>query len=550
MGYTGSQRCCMAFTLIGLLIAGLPAAAGDAHATRDADPSSLVLVIPPVEDISRMYEQFLPLKTYLERRLGRTISLRIARTHQEAVESIGNGQAHLAYFDPSAYCEAKHRYGSKPLAKAIVGGSSAYRSVIVARTDSAIAKIVDGRGKRLALGNARSSSSSLIPAVMFKEVGIGLGDFSSVDHLEQEDRVALSVLTRRHDLGGLSERVARKYLSDGLRIIKISEAIPQYSVCACACLSPALRREIRDALLSVGSSDDAGRSGALRGIEGFAEARDRDFDVVRVMIRNLSGINYMVYGPKTIKVAILPLYSAITLFDRFEPLMRHLSLRTGYEFKLVIPRDFEDFFDIIRRGEADYSYSNPYIYIQLADKGYLSAFATTVIRSSGDIFRGIIITRKDSAIQSIHDLKGKDVMIVSYKSAGGYLAQELFLASRGIDITRDLRLREGKRQEVVILNVYRGKADAGFVRETALDVLREEIDLSKIRILATTPYIANWPFAAVRGVDARLTAVVQKSLLELDETGILSAAHIERFRTADDGEFNSLRENIQRHAVP
>lgn len=551
MGYTVTQRCGMAFTLAGLLIAGQAAAAGDAHAVRDdADPSSLVLVIPPVEDIGRMYEQFLPLKTYLERRLARTISLKIARTYQEAVESIGNGQAHLAYFDPSAYCEAKHRYGSTPLAKAIVGGSPVYRSVIVARKDSAITKIVEGRGKRLALGNARSSSSYLIPAVMFKEVGIGLGDFSAVDYLEQEDRVALSVLTRRHDLGGLSERVARKYLSDGLKIIKTSEAIPQYTLCACACLSSALRGKIRKALLSVGADSAAGLVSDLNGIEGFAAAQDRDFDVVRVMIRNLSGVNYIVYGPRTIKVAILPLYSAITLFDRFEPLMRHLSRETGYEFKLVIPRDFEDFYDTIAGGKADFSYSNPYIYIQLADRGYLSAFATTVIRSSGDIFRGIIITRQDSSIRSVQDLKGKDVMIVSYKSAGGYLAQEMFLAEQGIDVGRDLRVREGKRQEVVILNVYRGKADAGFVRETALEVLKEEIDLSAIRIVATTSYIANWPFAAVRGVDARLAAKVRQILLDLSQPGILSAAQIERFRTADDTEFNTLRENIQRHAAP
>jgi hypothetical protein len=32
---------------------------------------------------------------------------------------------------------------------------------------------------------------------MFKEVGIGLNDFEAVDFLEQEDRIALSVLTRR-----------------------------------------------------------------------------------------------------------------------------------------------------------------------------------------------------------------------------------------------------------------------------------------------------------------------------------------------------------------
>ena len=130
----------------------------------------------------------------------------------------------------------------------------------------------------------------------------------------------------------------------------------------------------------------------MKDIDGFTPAEDRDFDVVRVMIKNLTGKNYLVYGKNTVKVAHLPLYSAITLFDRFDPLMRYLSRKTGYEFKLVVPKDFEDFFDIVKRGEVEFSYSNPYIYIQLADGGHLRAFTTTIIPASGDIFRGIIIT--------------------------------------------------------------------------------------------------------------------------------------------------------------
>jgi phosphate/phosphite/phosphonate ABC transporter binding protein len=494
-----------------------------------------------------MYEKFQPLKAYLEKSISRKIVLKVAQNHQEAVESIGAGEAHLAYFDPSTYCEAKHRYGVVPLAKPVMNGSSTYTSVIVARNDSPIRKIVEAKGKRLALGNIRSSSSSLIPAVMFKEVGISLTDFSSVDYLEQEDRIALSVLTKRHDLGGMSERVAKKYLEDGLRIVKTSEPIPQYAICASARLPQELRHAIRQALLSVDKARQPELVSAMKNIDGFTTAEDRDFDVVRVMIKNLTGRNYLVYGKNTVKVAHLPLYSAITLFDRFDPLMRYLSRKTGYEFKLVVPKDFEDFFDIVRRGEVEFSYSNPYIYIQLADAGHLRAFTTTIIPASGDIFRGIIITHKDSGIRTLEDLKGRDVMIVSYKSAGGFLAQQLLFRDQGIDVYKDLRLREGKRQEEVILNVYRRTAEAGFVRESALDVLQEEIDLSRIRIVATTAYIANWPFAATKSAPDRLTGLVRKSLLELGDRDILSAARVEGFKAATDRDFDGLRESIQPH---
>lgn len=48
----------------------------------------------------------------------------------------------------------------------------------------------------------------------------------------------------------------------------------------------------------------------------------------------------------------------------------------------------------------------------------------------GEKFRGIIITRKDSPINKIDDLKGKKIMIVSPSSAGGYLSQKLYLEKK------------------------------------------------------------------------------------------------------------------------
>ncbi|MHB8893565.1 MAG: phosphate/phosphite/phosphonate ABC transporter substrate-binding protein [Candidatus Geothermincolia bacterium] len=524
-----------------------------AHVTDQAavpDPAPLVFTILPVENVAVMYEKFLPLKDYLEKAVSKRIVLKIARNYQEAIENIGTGQAHLAYLDPSAYCEAKHKYQITPLAKPIVAGSSVYRSVIVTRRDSAIDKIVDVKGKKLALGNMSSSSSYLIPTLMFKEVGINLKDFAAVDFLEHEDRIALSVLSRKHDAGGLSERVAEKYIKDGLRVIKTSEALPNYSICAYPGMPEALRARIRQALLSIGATETPALIQDMKDVSGFSPAEDRDFDVMRVMIRNLTGKNYLEYGKNTVKVAILPLYSAITLFDRFDPLMRYLSRETGYEFKLLIPKDFEDFADIVSRGGGDFSYSNPYIYIELADKGLITAFANTVHKESGDIFRGIIITKRDSPIGTLSDLKGKRVMVVSYKSAAGFLAQKLFLQKNNIHVFRDLRLIEGKRQEEVILNVYRGNVDAGFVRESALDVLREDLDLGRLRILASTPYIANWPFAAARNADRKMVEMVQESLLKLKDNDVLSAAHITRFKAADDSDFDTLRAWIRQYETP
>jgi phosphate/phosphite/phosphonate ABC transporter binding protein len=517
------------------------------EASNRINESPLVLITLRVENVSVMYEKLLPLKEYLEQATSHKLTLKVAQNYQEAIEHIGTGKAHIAYLDPSAYCEARDKYNIVPIAKAINAGSPTYKSVIVTRHDSPINKIIEVKGKKLALGNKSSSSSYLIPAVMLKEVGISLSDFSSVGYLEEEDRIALSVLTGRYDIGGMSESVANKYVRDGLKIIKKSESIPQFTISAYNGIPSHLRDDIQTALMSINKTKYPDLTRAMKDIEGFAPAEDRDFDVVRVMIRNLTGKNYLKYGGNTKKVAILPLYSAITLYDRFDPLMRHLSMKTGYEFKLVIPKDFETFFETIAKGKVEYSYSNPYIYTQLADNGYLDAFTNTIKPPTGDVFRGIIIVHKDSNIRLLEDLRNKNVMIVSPLSAAGFLAQKLYLLENGIDVNKDMNMIDGKRQEEVMLNVYRKTVDAGFVRESAPIVLKEEIDLKKIRILAMTPYIPNWPFASTRKADHHITERVQKYLLELEDDSVLSAAQITGFKAANNEDFDSLRKWIKKH---
>ncbi len=509
---------------------------------------SIILSILPVENAAAMYTRFLPLKYRLEKILNAPIIIKIAKDYESAINDIGTGEVHMAYLDPAAYCEVRAKFGHKvtPLVRAI-GKEGTSRSVLVAKRGGSVEKLVDTRGKRLALGNRHSSFSYLIPLAMLNDVGVGIKDFSSVDYLQQEDRVALSVLVGNYDVGAMSEPVAVKYAEDGLEIIKRSEMVPQFVLCASNILSAEKRNVVIRGLVS-----EEGRETLLsidRDMDKFITAEDRDFDMVRVMIKNLTGKDLIEYGPKTIKVAVLPLYSAITMYDRYEPLMRYLSQETGYEFKLVIPRDFQDFMKMVVGGKLDFSYQNPYIFALIERDKDITPLVTTIGEDSlstsgvagGDSFRGVIITRTDSPIREVAELKNKKVLITSPKSAGGYLSQRLFLMNMGIDTEKDLKIVDAKRQENVILGVYRGEADAGFVRESALVVLKDAVDMKKIRVLARTKPLPNWPFALCGKVSRPLADRVRRLLSGLKDKEILKAARIKGFKAASAADFEALK---------
>ncbi|MCX8034042.1 MAG: phosphate/phosphite/phosphonate ABC transporter substrate-binding protein [Thermodesulfovibrio sp.] len=513
---------------------------------NESSKEQIVIGVLPEESPREIYEKLYPLKNFLSNILQKPVSIEIAKNFKDLEGKIREDKIHLFIVDPATYCELKWNMKNKifPLIKP-EGGIAETRSVFVTKEGKNIEKIFDSLGKKLALGEEKSSFSYLIPLSMLRDVDISIKDFKSVEMLGKEQRIALSILIGDHDIGAMSEMTANKYIKDGLKIIRYSEPTPRFLIAYVNILKNEEIDKIKDAIIY--RSEELLRKSL--GVKKFTLAEDRDFDYIRVLIRNLKGVDYIEYGPKTVKVAILPLYSPLTIYNRYDPLMRYLSEKTGYEFKLVIPKDFEEFIRIVSEGKVNFSYQNPYVFSIISKKYPIKPLSITVGEDcttdericGSEKFRGVIITRKESNINKIEDLKGKKIMIVSPTSAGGYLSQKLYLEKKGFNLQRDFKLIDVKRQEKVIIGVYKGEADAGFVREAALSVWANEVDISKIKILDYGEYLPNWPFAVVNNKKSELTKTVKKLITELNDQNILNRAKVKAFKEATNEDFAVLK---------
>lgn len=489
------------------------------------------------------------LRVFLERELNKPVRIDFSSDFSDLANKIRDKRLDLLLVDPATYCELKaiHKHEINPLVIP-EGGEGEISSVFITRQNSGIERIFDGLGKRLALGDERSSFNYLIPLSMLRDLGIDLKEFSKVGLLGSDKRIVLSVLLGEYDLGAVSETVAKIYQDQGSKIIKSSERVPSFVIV----ITEKMRdkeRVLKDIFIHRANGEVLE---SLK-IKRFKPAEDRDFDYIRVLIKLFKGKNLIEYPPNTIKVAILPLYSPLTIYKRFDPLMKYLSEKTGYEFKLVIPKDFEEFMKIIRNQEVHFSYQNPYVYTLLSRENKVKAINITVGEDcvkeesdicGGDKFRGVIIVRSDSEIRNLKDLIGKKILIVSPYSAGGFLSQKIYLEKKGFNLYRDFRIVDVKRQEKVIIGIYKGLGDAGFVRESALGVFGKEVDLSKIRILAYTETLPNWPFSVVKA-SPELTKMVQTLLSELKDDYILKNLRIKEFRPAKDEDFKELKNYLR-----
>ncbi|WP_432738877.1 phosphate/phosphite/phosphonate ABC transporter substrate-binding protein [Maridesulfovibrio sp. FT414] len=255
-----------------------------------------------------------------------------------------------------------------------------------------------------------------------------------------------------------------------------------------------------------------------------------------------------------ITYAYLPQYSHKVSHQRHNRLIEYLSKETGLSIRQVFPDTFEEHRRMVASGEIDISFSNPMTYIRIAQTG-ARAFARIIEPSGSPTFRGQIITRSDN--RSIHKLKdciGKSWIAVDPLSAGGYLyALGLFLEN-GINATdfREISFAPGPggKQEKVALAVYAGKYDFGSIREGTLDVVRDKINVDKIKIVAETKPYPGWVYAARRGMDPDVIDRISVAMFKLSmddpaQAAILNRAGMRGIIPAQDSDYDSVRDLIK-----
>jgi phosphonate transport system substrate-binding protein len=216
---------------------------------------------------------------------------------------------------------------------------------------------------------------------------------------------------------------------------------------------------------------------------------------------------------------------------------------------------YENYLPTLESNRVDIGIQNPLAYITLVKTRGAYPLVKMTQPDGSTSYRGVIITSQGSGINRIEDLRGKEIAAASRTAVGGFLGQAQLCKQNGIDVDRDLRLSLLQSQDVVIYEVYQGRVAAGFVREDALPMLSDKIDLTKLNIIAYTDYFPTWCVAAFRNTTPEMAAKVTKALLNLDwgkseDRAILEAIGTAGFVQASDSDYNIMREVMGALNIP
>jgi phosphonate transport system substrate-binding protein len=248
-------------------------------------------------------------------------------------------------------------------------------------------------------------------------------------------------------------------------------------------------------------------------------------------------------------VGIHPLHNPQRLMEVYGPLIDYLNLQIPEaRFKLEASRNYEEFEKKLYAGRFAFAMPNPYQTIQALKHNY-HIFGKM---GDDDVFRGIILIRKDSGITQVSDLKGKAVSYPAATALAATMMPQYYLHTHGIDVNRDIENRYVGSQESSIMNVFRGYVAAGATWPVPWkSFVSEHPDIAnQLEVKWETEPLLNNGWVVYNTIPATLTDKFAKVLFSLQETAagkaILDRMPISHFEAANDESYRPVHDFLEK----
>lgn len=241
-------------------------------------------------------------------------------------------------------------------------------------------------------------------------------------------------------------------------------------------------------------------------------------------------------------LAVHPYLPPFEIKKRYSPLADYLSGKLAHPVVIRVSSDYVEHIRAIGADRVEFAFAGPAPYVHMvADYGMKNLLAR--IETSGQpVFTGNIVVRKDSAVNSLNELKGARFAFVSRESTMGFLLPYRMLLARKVTLD-DLAMYDFlNSHQNVALAVKIGDFDAGAVKHEVFLAMRDSL-----RSIAETPKISEHLFLASKKLNPEVIAKARAALLAIkkEKNGAQILQSIKPDITdlveARDGDYDSIR---------
>lgn len=275
--------------------------------------------------------------------------------------------------------------------------------------------------------------------------------------------------------------------------------------------------------------------------------RKSSFLVVILVILNSFLVGCSTESEK-LTIGMIPVRDAEEMKSEFEPIELYLEKHLDKEIEVYITDNYAGLVEGMKDGVIDIGWFGAFSFIAAESQIELTPLVVQERRETGLYYQSYIITKSDSNIETLEDLKDKSFAFVDAGSTSGFVLPYALFKSRNLDIEKYFSdITYSGSHEQVPQDIINGKADAGAISSIQFNKLEADEKLIKddFKIIWQSDHIPGSPYVARSDLDGGVKEGFIESMLNIHEE-IPNDLHefdesIEKYVEVDNNIYHSIR---------
>ena len=231
----------------------------------------------------------------------------------------------------------------------------------------------------------------------------------------------------------------------------------------------------------------------------------------------LVSVGTLAQAQQVFRVTAIPDESPTELARKAAPLVKYLESKLGMKVEFTPVTDYAASVETLVNKKIDMAWFGGFTFVQAQVRSG-GKMLPLVQREEDEKFKSVFISA-EPGINSLADLKGKDVSFGSQSSTSGHLMPRSFLLAAGINPDKDFkRVAYSGAHDATIAAVASGKVQAGALNVSVWDkfVADKKVDPTKVSVFYTTPPYFDYNWTVHADMPAALREKLTQAFLSLN----------------------------------
>jgi phosphonate transport system substrate-binding protein len=265
-------------------------------------------------------------------------------------------------------------------------------------------------------------------------------------------------------------------------------------------------------------------------------------------------------GPEKLmhlRLLLVPEQNTFEQRRRYKFITDYLSRKMEINVTADILANYSEISTAFQEGSADAGFFGSFSYVLTHARAGIEPIARPVWLDGNSTYQGYIFVRKDSNIQNVRDMQGKNLVLVDKATTAGYIFQRSYFKFYGIgDMDRYFsKISFARSHDASAWAVYTGEADIGGAKNHIFNNLRENYPdfRENMVVLAESPKVPSNGLAVSKNLNPAIKLRLKTLLLGLHETPeglkVLKNFGALRFVETTDSDYSVLYQMVEQLGI-